>query len=203
MATGYTEGIINGEIKTFKQFAKKCMRAFGATVHMRYEPFDEEYEPREPFSYHTDRIQEIKNEIEKVESLSNEEIAQLQTDELHSELKRHNEAFKKNRKTEKKLKQILYDVHQWEPPTEDYKEFKSFMVDQLQKTIKFESVSGWRKERVKEVEKEIISITGESERKRMLERLNEDLKYHEEEYQKEVKRCKEANEWVQKLVESL
>ena len=35
MPTGYTAGILEGKIKTFPEFAKICMRAFGAAIHMR------------------------------------------------------------------------------------------------------------------------------------------------------------------------
>lgn len=35
MATAYTQGIINGKINTFKEFALVCARAFGAAAHMR------------------------------------------------------------------------------------------------------------------------------------------------------------------------
>ena len=203
MPTGYTAGIIDGEIKTFDQFAKKCMRAFGATIHMRDEPMDKEYEPREPSSYHTDKIQEIKNEIEKIESLSNDEIVQLRTDELRSEIKRQSEAIKKNKKTEKKLRRMLNDVQDWNPPSENHTGFKNFMIEQLEKTIEFDCGISWQESALKKAEEQITSIVGEFERERILQKLNKDLEYHQAEHQKKVERCEQANEWVQKLVESL
>lgn len=44
MPTGYTAGILNGTIKTFKEFATKCSRAF--MIHMRDEAHDAPYTPR-------------------------------------------------------------------------------------------------------------------------------------------------------------
>jgi hypothetical protein len=48
MPTGYTEPILKGEIDNFKNFAKICMRNFGATMHMRDKSYDKEYEERNP-----------------------------------------------------------------------------------------------------------------------------------------------------------
>lgn len=52
MPTGYTAGILDGEINTFEEFAKTCMRAFGATIHMRDEPLSKTYEPEKTSDYH-------------------------------------------------------------------------------------------------------------------------------------------------------
>ena len=41
MPTGYTEDIYNGKDVTFKDFALKCARAFGACVHQREDNIDD------------------------------------------------------------------------------------------------------------------------------------------------------------------
>ena len=46
MPTGYTAEILNGEIKTFPEFAKKCARAFGAMIHMRDDSLDATYKKK-------------------------------------------------------------------------------------------------------------------------------------------------------------
>lgn len=74
MPTGYTEGIMNGKITTFPQFAKLCMRAFGATIHLRDESLDSEYEPRVPSDYHSKEIERAKKNIIDAKKLSDEEI---------------------------------------------------------------------------------------------------------------------------------
>ena len=63
MPTGYTAGIIDGKTETFQEFAKQCMRAFGATIHMRDENMDKEYEPRTPSDYHTKALEEAKEKL--------------------------------------------------------------------------------------------------------------------------------------------
>ena len=203
MPTVYTAGIIDGEIKTFEQFAKKCMRAFGATIHMRDDSWDKEYVERTPSDYHTKKINEIKNKIKKTESLSDDEIVQLRTNELRSEIKRHNEALKKERKVEKKLKRMLQEAKEWKVPSDDYRKFKSFMIEQLEITVKNDGESSWRKEEVENHESRLTSIVASFEREIMLENLNKDLEYHEKEHKEEVQRCNDANEWVNELIKSL
>ena len=63
MPTGYTGYIVDGDITEFKDFAKLCMRACGATIHMRDEPTDKEYEPRTPSDYHLTSISRAENRI--------------------------------------------------------------------------------------------------------------------------------------------
>ena len=56
MPTGYTAGILDGTVKDFNEFAKKCSRAF--MIHLRDEPFDSEYKKREPSDYHSKNLKE-------------------------------------------------------------------------------------------------------------------------------------------------
>ena len=46
MPTGYTAGIADGTITNFEQYALRCIRAFGATMHLRDESLEHEYEPK-------------------------------------------------------------------------------------------------------------------------------------------------------------
>lgn len=56
MATGFTSGIIDGSITNFKQFATQCIRAFGATLHMRDESLDVEYTPQKVSDYYPNHV---------------------------------------------------------------------------------------------------------------------------------------------------
>lgn len=60
MPTGYTAGIIDGKINTFRDFALVCVKAFGAAIHMRDE---------QDVKYHSQRIEQIKVIREKLEYL--------------------------------------------------------------------------------------------------------------------------------------
>jgi hypothetical protein len=76
MPTGYTAGIIDGEITTFEQFATQCSRAFGATIHMRDNPLDSPYEPRTPSQYYVNSLQSQREKLEETKTMTDEAIVQ-------------------------------------------------------------------------------------------------------------------------------
>ena len=83
MPTGYTAGVVDGTIKTFNDFAKSCMRAFGATIHMRDEPLNRKYEQRVPGVYYIESLEEAKKELALLETLPDEHFV----NKIHSEIK--------------------------------------------------------------------------------------------------------------------
>ena len=76
MPTGYTAGIIDGEITTFEQFAIQCTRAFGATIHMRDNPLDSPYEPRTPSDHYVNSLQSQREKLEETKTMTDEAIVQ-------------------------------------------------------------------------------------------------------------------------------
>ena len=61
MPTGYTEDIYNGKDVTFKDFALKCARAFGACVHQRDDDANDPPKLREPNTgYYEERLKKAK-----------------------------------------------------------------------------------------------------------------------------------------------
>ena len=74
MPTGYTAGIIDGSIKTFEQYAKTCVRAFGAAIHMRDDSLSEEYVPREPGDYHLNALNRAKKQLNQSKKMTDTKI---------------------------------------------------------------------------------------------------------------------------------
>lgn len=135
MPTGYTAGIIDGDIENFEQYAKLCMRNFAATYHMRDDPFDAEYRPRLPDNYYACRIKDIEREIDHLKSISD---AQLITDIEEQAIKRKarlQDLVERNREADRALNAILTQAVEWHPPTPEHEKFKKFMIDQLVETI--------------------------------------------------------------------
>ena len=120
MPTGYTAGILDGTITTFPQFAKLCMRAFGATIHLRDESLDTEYEQRVPSDYHSKSIEKAKQSIIDAEKLTDNEIVDTRKKQLEDSKKYHLEAIEKAKKSTIEMNKILFDVRKWQPPTPDH-----------------------------------------------------------------------------------
>jgi len=203
MPTGYTAGILDGTTTSFPQFAKLCMRAFGATIHLRDESLDHEYEPRTPSDYHQKEIAKAKQLLIDAEKLTDDEIVDTRKKQLEDSKKYHLEAIEKAKKSTIQMNKILSDVRKWQPPTPDHTGIKDFMIEQIEKTIDFDCKTKYHDEKLIEIKTELSSLNANSIREQMIEKANKDLAYHNLEYSKDVERCEQSNKWVSDLLGSL
>jgi hypothetical protein len=211
MPTGYTAGILDGKIKTFKQFATTCMRAYGATIHMRDDSLDEKYTPRVPDDYYSERLKEAKEELENNKKVSDAEIIKNLKKGLFEEQRRYKKNIEEKLKEKEKLTTILSDVKNWTPPSEDHKEFKNFMKQQLVDTISHDADTSYYEELLNEVQGKLLELQDESKhleiaaeyRKKLIESSEHDIEYYIKTYNEEVERCNDSNKWVTDLIKSI
>lgn len=203
MPTGYTAQILDGKITTFKEFAKLCMRAFGATIHMRDESLECEYEPRIPSDYHLKALKYCQEELKFLSEMSDDEIIEKKRSEILNDIEYHNKKIVESENNYKKLNTILSDVRMWEPPTEDHKGIKKFMEEQITETLKYDADSKYHIIRIRELTEELKNIEISDIKYNRLEKLQKDIKYHIKNYDEEIKRVKDSNKWVEKLLNSI
>jgi hypothetical protein len=130
MPTGYTEGIVNGKITTFKDFAKRCMRNFGACYHLIDEnSFD--YKPRIVDSYYLTYLNTAIILKKEIQNLSDECLLKKTRAELLKEKHRLIKQTKENNIIKKRLEHILKQAIAYKAPTEQHIEIQQFMVNQL------------------------------------------------------------------------
>jgi hypothetical protein len=203
MPTGYTAGIIDGEIKDFKQFATLCMRAFGATVHMRDEDLEKPFEPRVPSDYHTKQIEKANQLLKDARELSDNEIIDKRKAELFNSKKHYVDGIAKAIENEKRLTGILESVKAWQPPTSEHTGIKDFMIEQLQGTINQDADTTYYENGLNLIEKELQNLSPALLRAIMINKAEEDLSYHRKELAAELRRCNESNTWVEVFLTSL
>ena len=204
MPTGYTAGIIDGEITTFEQFATQCTRAFGATIHMRDNPMDSPYEPRTPSDYHTNSIQSKRERLEEIESMSDEKIVEDFNTQLEEDLKYHQTKMEEDKRNLEKLNSMLESAKSWIPPTEDHQSFRNFMIEQIESTIKVDGDPSYHTNKMVEIKKQMEEgINPKEYREETIQEIKSQISYHETEYQKELVRCKDSNDWMDKFFESI
>ena len=203
MPTGYTAGILDGTITTFPQFAKLCMRAFVATIHLRDESLDHEYEPRVPSDYHSKAIEKAKQSIIDAQKLSDNEIIEIKRKQLEDSKEYHLKSIENAKKSTIEMNKILSDVRKWQPPTTDHNGIKDFMIEQIEKTIDFDCKTDYHDKGLIETETELLTLNASEIRKQMIEKAKKDLAYHNSENLKEIERCEKSNKWVSDLLESL
>jgi hypothetical protein len=203
MPTGYTAGILDGTTNSFTDFAKLCMRAFGATIHMRDEGLEMEYIPRTPDKYYYEQIEKANQLFSDSQNLSDEAIINLRKAELEESKKYHEAAIERIKEGRVKLEAMLQQAKAYQAPTADHVEIKEFMIQQLTETIKRDGDSDYNEGKLLEVNRELENLNVEVIRKNMVDKARRGLKYHRDELGKELARCTLSNTWVEQFVKSL
>ena len=204
MPTGYTAGILDGTITTFEQFVLQCSRAFGATIHMRDESLDTPYEPRTPSEYYSTSLQSQREELEKMKTISDEEIVQEYESLLRESLEYHEGELEKTKSNLEKLNSLLESAKSWIPPTEEHDGIREYMIDQLELTIKADGDLSYHVDKIIQAKKEIEEgIDPQVYRKERIKGIEDRISYYEIEHQKELERCKQSNRWMESLLESI
>jgi hypothetical protein len=204
MPTGYTAGIIDGEITTFEQFATQCSRAFGATIHMRDNPLDSPYEPRTPSEYYVNSLQSQREKLEEMKTMTDEAIVQDFENLLNDSLKYHERELEKTKVNLGRLNSIMESAKSWVPPTEDHEGVRDYMIDQLEITIKADGDPSYHVNKIVQAKKELEEgIDPKVYREEKIKEIEDRISYYEGEVQKELERCKQSNDWMDKFLESI
>ena len=195
MPTGYTADIPSGI--TFEQYALNCARAFGATITMRDDPKDtpipEEFEPSDFYKKEAAKARKEIDAICKMKIADCEKAADKEY--VKAELERKL-CLKDNREQILSYKAMLEEVKGWTTPSEDHKEFKKFMIEQIESSIGFDDMSD-------HYSKPSEKLTGKQWKESKIGSLIKSVERYDEEYAKEVDRTNQRNKWVRQLRESL
>jgi hypothetical protein len=204
MPTGYTAEIIDGKVTTFKEFAQKCMRAFGSTIHMRDEPLDKKYVPRKVEKYYIESVKEAKKKLDELKKADDQFFINKVKGELKSDYTYYEEKLEKVLESKARLDSILKDAKNWSPPTEDHTGIKDFMIQQLEETLKYDGNTEYYETELKEIKKKMESpIDISTIRKEMIEDAEEDLENSKNRLEEEIKRCDDSNKWVEEFLKSI
>lgn len=197
MPTGYTCGVSDGKVRTLTDFAKVCARGMGALIAMRDDPWDAPIPGHlEPSTeYHNKHIAEAEAALADVPKLSAarcEERAQAAFDDA---MKAHLSYAANKAESKANYEAMIAKVEAWSVP-DDLATFKSFMLSQLQDSLKFDCGGSYRPEPP-------VRLTGERWREQKLEKASRDLAYHKEERAKELQRTADRNRWLKAFHEAL
>lgn len=197
MPTGYTSAIATGI--DFETFVMRCSRAWGTLITMRSDPADAEIpEKFEPSDWH---LKEIKKAQLRLAQLSKMDLKQagIETQkEYEKELKSRQETLTKTRLLRQKYNDMLCKVKAWQPPSSDHTEFKKFMVEQIEGSIRRDCnwASYYQKNHVP-------LLTGQEWLKKSQDKALKDIEYHIKENDGEIQRASIRTAWVQQLRKSL
>ena len=199
MPTGYTQQIIDGTVKTPKEFLHLCLRDFGICVSMRDMPLDSQgaytehikKSYQDSMGYHTKALENAKKEYERVINLSDDDLYEMYvkkfTDNRDYYQKRTDVVKKQNAQY-----QSFYDaIKNWDC-SEEFSNIKKFALDQID--ISKEDEDYYADELSKEMltKEEFISNDKSKYKEDLLKHAKSDISYHQEELDNAIKRMNDA-----------
>jgi len=108
--------------------------------------------------------------------------------------KSHKESEAKRLELLTRYQNMLHQVINWLPPSQDHFNFKKFMIEQLESSIEWDCSHSYEREK---------ELTPEEWYKIQYDQLTWSMNYHLEEHKKDVERTRGRNKWLKELRESL
>lgn len=199
MPTGYTQQIIDGTVKTPKEFLHLCLRNFGICISMRDEPLNPQGDYTEYIKkYYQDTIgylnkvlENAKKEYDRISNLSDDDLYEMYvkkfTDNRDYYQKRTDEAKKQNAKY-----QSFYDaIENWDC-SEEFRNIKKFALDQIDDSKEPEDF--YKDELTKKMltKKEFISDGKYEYKENLLKNAEQDVNYKQERLDDAIKNMNDA-----------
>ncbi len=199
MPTGYTQQIIDGTVKTPKEFLHLCLRNFGICISMRDEPLNPQGDYTEYIKkYYQDTIgylnkalENAKKEYARISNLSDDDLYEMYvkkfTDNRNYYQKRTDEAKKQNAKY-----QSFYDaIENWDC-SEEFRNIKKFALNQIDDSKEPEDF--YKDELTKKMltKKEFISAGKYEYKENLLKTAEEDVNYNQERLDDAIKNMNDA-----------
>ena len=165
---------------------------------------DSPYEPRTPSEYYVNSLQSQREKLEEMKTMTDEAIVQDFENLLKDSLEYHERELEKTKVNLGRLNSIMESAKSWVPPTEDHEGVRDYMIDQLEITIKADGDPSYHVNKIVQAKKELEEGIGPKVyREEKIKEIEDRISYYGAEVQKELERCKDSNEWMDKFLESI
>ena len=196
MPTGYTAPIYEGKDITFREFALRCSRNMMALASMRDHGLDAEIPAKlVPDDYHEKQIAEWRAALIAAETMTDAEAERAAEKEYADEVRRREKSQRERAERHHRYEAMLAEVETWAPPTKEHEGLKSFMMEQLRESLRFDCTELTWPEPKRQ--------TGAEYRAERIAYAQKRIAQYEEELANERKRCDGANAWLAALRASL
>lgn len=196
MPTGYTAGVADGTITTFREYALQCARAFGACITLRDDPLSAEIPDFKPSDYHEKALAEAEEELAAFVAMRELDLRQMHDREYEENVAAATKIADENELTLQRYKAMLAVAKAFQPPSPKHEEYAKFLVSQLEESIQWDCDTSPLKEMKTQVSfEEWVS--------KKLERLRWTVDYHCKHYREELERTAARNKWVAQLKEAI
>lgn len=203
MPTGYTAKIYEDKNVDFKDFVMDCSRAFGAFASLRDEPNAELPEKIQlNVEYYENIIKKSKKEIQRVNSLSDEEISSIIEQNRIEEIGRLKEAIENRKIIEKRYLKVLKEAQDWEPPSEDHYNLKEFMIEQLNTSIQSDCNYSYYEQLLKDLLNNKVESVDEY-KNNAISKFEDDITFYTKRIHEDMSKNYDTNVWIKELRDSL
>lgn len=194
MPTGYT-AIFSDRDVSFREYALRCARAFGACILRHDDDMSEPPKHRVVLACYQNNVDRDTRELDRFLLLTPEQqLAEMEAkadQERYYRIKAHSELSE----LKVRLEKVLAQVKAWEPPTVEHENYKTFMVEQITKTL----ARDCDLERDYLDPEKVVVVTPEDHLSELKSRVDRSIKSRDE----ERARCEGANAWIDALYASL
>lgn len=201
MPTGYTAGVQDGTITTFRDFATKCARAFSVNMLMRDEPSDAPIKRYEPSPYHKEQIEKARAALYDAERMTETEAAAQLATEIAENGKRLQREIASCALHVSRYETMLAKVKEWTPPTTEHSAFKKFVEEQIEQSIRFDCAHST--DYFTYIDRDLRALMPAGYRAKLLNEARDAIARHTAEWAEEIKRTDERNAWNNQLFASL
>lgn len=188
MPTGYTSGVSNGTITTFKEYALTCARAFGACVTLRDEPLSSNIPEFTVNESYKRRVDETKTELKRFSDLTHDQLVEKYNADIANRQAWAASAIEDRKLQQRRYEMMLAQAKLFKPPTGSHIDFGKFIVEQLEQSIAFDCEP-----------RSYDNMPFEAWQVERLDQLKSNAERAVESYEEEVKRVASRNEWVRNL----
>ena len=199
MPTGYTQQIIDGTVKTPKEFLHLCLRNFGVCVSMRDMPFDSQgdYTPyikkfyQDSMDYHAKALENAKAEYERVINLSDDDFYEMYVERFSHNREYYQERTDKTKKQNTQYQSFYDAIKNWDC-SEEFSSIKKFALDQID--ISKEAEDYYADELSKEMltKEEFISNGKSKYEEDLLKNAISNISYHQKELDEITKKMNDT-----------
>lgn len=193
MPTGYTQMIIDGEVKTPKDFLHLCLRNFGILYSLSDKPMDvrEDYtqdimkSTQANIDYHKKLMEDAQERLKQIQEMSDDDLHQKYVQEKSSDKKSCEDLIRENEGINAKYADFAEKIRNWECSS-DYESVKNFAIEQL--NISKESTRYWEEELAKigDLSREDFEQKKDEYREKLIESANWDVQYHQKEMENAI-----------------
>ena len=186
MPTGYTQQIIDGTVKTPKEFLHLCLRNFGVCISMRDESLNlqgdyTEYIKKfyqDSMGYHTKALENAKAEYERVNNLSDDDFYEMYVKNFSDNREYYQERTDKVKKQNAQYQSFYDAIKNWDC-SEEFSNIKKFALNQID--ISKEDEDYYTDELSKEMltKEEFISNGKSKYKEDLLKQAEWDIDYHQ------------------------